>query len=92
MEGVFAKVGSAPPRERSRQPLRRRRRGAISDDGKIAYATVQYDVTTDKLDKEDTKKLIDDRRRRQTATASRSSSAASRSRKRAPKKKATPRS
>ena len=32
---------------------------AISEDGKIAYATVQYDVTSEDIEKEDTAKLID---------------------------------
>ncbi|HEX5928638.1 MAG TPA: MMPL family transporter [Solirubrobacterales bacterium] len=31
---------------------------AISEDGKIAYATVQYDVTSEDIEKEDTGKLI----------------------------------
>ena len=77
---------------KSPAPTRAAAPAAISDDGKIAYATVQFDVTTDKLEKDEIKKLIDDRPRRRAATASRSSSAASRSRKSAPKKKATPRS
>jgi putative drug exporter of the RND superfamily len=33
---------------------------AISDDGKIAYATVQYDTTANKLEKDDLKKLVDE--------------------------------
>ena len=31
--------------------------GAISEDGRIAYATVQFDLTTDKLDKGEIKKV-----------------------------------
>ncbi len=34
--------------------------GAISDDGRIAYATVQFDVITDKLDKGEINRVIDE--------------------------------
>ena len=92
MEGLFAEAEGLPHVSEVASPYEGGGAAAISEDGKIAYATVQYDVFTDEIEEDDTEGA--DRRapRRRTATASRSSSAASRSRKRAPKKKATSRS
>ena len=92
MEGVFAEVEEVPARQRSRQPLRRAAApAAISDDGKIAYATVQFDVPTNKLDKdehqEDHRDRRGRRRRRPAGRARRPADRGSRT-----KKKATPRS
>ena len=58
MEGVFAEVDKLPHVSEVASPYESGGAAAISDDGKIAYATVQFDVTTNKLDKDDTKKLI----------------------------------
>ena len=89
MEGVFAEAEKLPHVSEVASPYEAAAPAAISEDGKIAYATVQYDVTTNKLEKERHQEA--DRRspRRPTATGSRSTSAASRSRKSAAKKKAT---
>jgi RND superfamily putative drug exporter len=57
MEGVFAKVAKFPHVSEVKSPYAEGS-GAISDDGKIAYATVQFDVTNDKLDKAKTKEII----------------------------------
>ena len=91
MEGLFAEAETLPHVSEVASPYEGGGAAAISEDGKIAYATVQYDVFTNEIEKDDTKKLIDEPRRR-TAAGSRSSWAGSRSRKRGPKKKATPRS
>ena len=52
MERVFDAIEEISPRQRSRQPLPSGGAAAISKDGKIAYATIQYDVQDNKLDKE----------------------------------------
>ena len=57
MESVFAKVAKFPHVSEVKSPYTEGS-GAISDDGKIAYATVQFDVTNDKLDKAKTKEII----------------------------------
>jgi RND superfamily putative drug exporter len=57
MESVFAKVAKFPHVSEVKSPYAEGS-GAISDDGKIAYATVQFDVTNDKLDKAKTKEII----------------------------------
>ena len=55
--GRLRRGRKAPPRQRSRQPLRRAAApAAISEDGKIAYATVQFDVITEKLETTDTER------------------------------------
>jgi RND superfamily putative drug exporter len=58
MEGVFAEAEKLPHVSEVASPYASGGAGAISKDGEIAYATVQYDVSTDKLEKSDIKKLI----------------------------------
>jgi RND superfamily putative drug exporter len=58
MEGVFAEVAKLPHVSEVASPYSPGGAAAISKDGEIAYATVQYDVTTDKLETDDVKKLV----------------------------------
>jgi RND superfamily putative drug exporter len=58
MEGVFADVAKLPHISEVASPYSGSGTAAISDDGTIAYATVQYDTTTNKLEKDDIKKLV----------------------------------
>jgi putative drug exporter of the RND superfamily len=58
MEGVFTKVGGFPHVSEVASPYQGNGAAAVSDDGKIAYATVQFDVTGDKLDEDDVKEII----------------------------------
>jgi putative drug exporter of the RND superfamily len=58
MEGVFAEAAKLPHVSEVASPYASGGTAAISKDGEIAYATVQYDVTTDKLEKDDIKKLL----------------------------------
>jgi RND superfamily putative drug exporter len=58
MEAVFATVGKLPHVSEVASPYEGDGAGAVSDDGKIAYATVQFDTTTNELEKDDLKKLI----------------------------------
>jgi RND superfamily putative drug exporter len=57
MEAVFAKVAKFPHVSEVKSPYAEGS-GAISKNGEIAYATVQFDVTNDKLDKAKTKEII----------------------------------
>ena len=77
--GGLRRSRKVPPRQRSRQPLRRAAPAAISDDGKIAYATIQFDVHEQQARQRKDAGNHRDRPGRRRATASRSSSAASRS-------------
>jgi RND superfamily putative drug exporter len=58
MERVFAEADKLPHVSEVASPYESGGAAAISKDGKIAYATVQYNVPNDKIDKGDTKKLI----------------------------------
>jgi RND superfamily putative drug exporter len=58
MEGVFASVAKLPHVSEVSSPYGGGGTAAISDDGKIAYATVQFDTTSNKLEKDDLKKLV----------------------------------
>jgi len=58
MEGVFAKVGGFPHVSEVASPYQGNGAAAVSEDGKIAYATVQFDVTGDKLDEDDVKEIV----------------------------------
>jgi RND superfamily putative drug exporter len=59
MEGVFKKVEAEPHVTEVASPYGQGGgAAAISDDGKIAYATIQYDVQTNKLDKSSTEHVI----------------------------------
>jgi RND superfamily putative drug exporter len=57
MEGVFASVAKLPHVSEVASPYAGGA-AAISEDGQIAYATVQFDTTTNELDKDDLKKLL----------------------------------
>jgi RND superfamily putative drug exporter len=57
MESVFAEVAKFPHVSEVKSPYAEGS-GAISPDGKIAYATVQFDVTNDKVDKAKTREII----------------------------------
>ena len=55
MEGLFAEAETLPHVSEVASPYASGGAAAISDDGKIAYATVQYDTFTDEIEKEDTR-------------------------------------
>jgi RND superfamily putative drug exporter len=59
MEGVFNKVAALPHVSEVSSPYEKGGAGAVSDDGKIAYATAQFNVTTDKLNDGEVKKIMD---------------------------------
>jgi putative drug exporter of the RND superfamily len=58
MEGVFTKVEGFPHVSEVASPYEGSGAAAVSDDGRIAYATVQFDVTGDKLDEDDVKEIV----------------------------------
>jgi RND superfamily putative drug exporter len=58
MEGVFATAAKVPHVSEVASPYESGGAAAISDDGKIAYATVQFDTTSNELDKEDTERVM----------------------------------
>jgi putative drug exporter of the RND superfamily len=58
MEGVFAKVARFPHVSEVASPYKSGGAAAISKDGTIAYATIQFDVPNNKLNKDKTKKII----------------------------------
>ena len=58
MESVFAAAEKTPHVSEVVSPYHEGGAAAISDDGKIAYATVQFDLPNNKIDKEDTRTLI----------------------------------
>jgi RND superfamily putative drug exporter len=59
MEGVFAQIAALPHVSEVSSPYENGGAGAVSDDGTIAYATAQFNVTTDKLDDDEVKKVMD---------------------------------
>ncbi|MBS1882456.1 MAG: MMPL family transporter, partial [Actinobacteria bacterium] len=60
MEGVFKAVEEQPHVTEVASPYKGGGgAGAIAEDGKIAYATIQYDVQGNKLNKDNTRKIID---------------------------------
>jgi len=59
MESVFAEAEALPHVSEVASPYVKGGAGAVSDDGEIAYATVQFDVTSDKLADKEGKRLID---------------------------------
>ncbi|HET7506729.1 MAG TPA: MMPL family transporter [Solirubrobacterales bacterium] len=59
MEGVFTKVAAFPHVSEVSSPYEKGGAAAISEDGKIAYATAQFNVTTDKLGDDEVKKIMD---------------------------------
>jgi putative drug exporter of the RND superfamily len=58
MEGVFKSVEGEPHVTKVTSPYGKEGTSAISKDGKIAFATIQYDVAGNKLDDTSTKKII----------------------------------
>jgi RND superfamily putative drug exporter len=58
MEGVFAEVEALPHVSEVASPYGEGGAGAISEDGRIAYATAQFNVTTDKLNDGEVKKIV----------------------------------
>jgi putative drug exporter of the RND superfamily len=58
MEGVFKQIEGFPHVSEVASPYEEGGAGAVSKDGKIAYATVQFDVPNNKLDKEKTREII----------------------------------
>jgi RND superfamily putative drug exporter len=59
MESVFTKAAALPHVSEVSSPYEKGGAGAISEDGKIAYATAQFNVTTDKLGDDEVKKIMD---------------------------------
>jgi putative drug exporter of the RND superfamily len=59
MEAVFTKVAALPHVSEVAGPYEKGGAGAVSDDGKIAYATAQFNVTTDKLGDGEVKEIMD---------------------------------
>jgi RND superfamily putative drug exporter len=58
MNAVFAKVARFPHVSEVASPYEGGGAAAVSDDGKIAYATIQFNVTNDKLDEGKTEEII----------------------------------
>ncbi|HEV7564282.1 MAG TPA: MMPL family transporter [Solirubrobacterales bacterium] len=58
MEGVFGQIEKFPHVSEVASPYEKGGAAAVSGDGKIAYATVQFDVPNNKLDKEKTREII----------------------------------
>src|SRR3954447_19021687 len=59
LEGVFRKVERFPHVSEVASPYVKGGAAAISEDGNIAYATIQYDAPNNELDKEKTREIID---------------------------------
>jgi len=59
MEAVFTKVEGFPHVSEVASPYEQGGAGAVSDDGEIAYATAQFNVTTDKLNDDEVKEIMD---------------------------------
>ena len=59
MEAVFDKVEALPHVSEVASPYEEGGAGAVSDDGEIAYATAQFNVTTDKLNDGEVKEIMD---------------------------------
>jgi putative drug exporter of the RND superfamily len=60
MEGVFKQVEKEPHVTEVASPYKSGGASGVSKDGKIAYATVQYDVQTNELGKGSTERIIAD--------------------------------
>ncbi len=58
LEDVFAKVEKVPHVSEVASPYESGGAAAVSEDGKIAYATVQFDVTTEKLRDGETEEVV----------------------------------
>jgi RND superfamily putative drug exporter len=59
MEDVFATVAKVPHVSEVASPYEKGGAGAVSDDGEIAYATVQFDKPTNELENEDIERVMD---------------------------------
>jgi RND superfamily putative drug exporter len=59
MEGVFASVAKVPHVSEVASPYEEGGAGAVSDNGEIAYATVQFDTTANEIEKEDVERVMD---------------------------------
>jgi RND superfamily putative drug exporter len=59
MAAVFTKVEGLPHVSEVASPYEQGGAGAVSDDGEIAYATAQFNVTTDKLNDGEVKEIMD---------------------------------
>ncbi|HEX6753325.1 MAG TPA: MMPL family transporter [Solirubrobacterales bacterium] len=60
MENLFTEAEGLPHVSEVANPYEGGGAAAISEDGKIAYATVQYDVFSEEIEQGDTEELIDD--------------------------------
>jgi RND superfamily putative drug exporter len=58
MEAVFAQIEKFPHVSEVASPYHEGGAAAISKDGKVAYATIQFDAPNNKLDKEKTREII----------------------------------
>jgi putative drug exporter of the RND superfamily len=58
MKSAFAKIAKFPHVSEVASPYSKGGAAAIGEDGKIAYATVQFDVPNNKLDKDKTREII----------------------------------
>jgi putative drug exporter of the RND superfamily len=58
MKRAFARIATFPHVSEVSSPYRKGGAAAIGEDGKIAYATVQFDVPNNKLDKEKTRGIV----------------------------------
>jgi RND superfamily putative drug exporter len=58
MERVFAEIEGFPHVSEVASPYEKGGAAAVSEDGRIAYATVQFDVPNNKLDKAKTREII----------------------------------
>ncbi len=59
MESVFAEIAKQPHVSEVASPYAGDGAAAVSEDGRIAYATVQFDQIADKLDKAEVKRVMD---------------------------------
>jgi RND superfamily putative drug exporter len=59
MEGVFRQIAALPHVSEVSSPYEKGGAAAVSKDGDIAYATAQFNVTTDKLNDGEVKKIMD---------------------------------
>lgn len=59
MEGVFAEIEELPHVSEVASPYEEGGAGAVSEDGEIAYATVQFDVATDRLADDEAKQVVE---------------------------------
>jgi RND superfamily putative drug exporter len=58
MKGAFKEIEGFPHVSEVASPYQKGGAAAVSDDGKIAYATVQFDVPNNKLNKDKTREII----------------------------------